>query len=233
MKNKMEIIGDIYCAGIYGMRCRNSNNYLYIGSSIEINDALSRHLYFLKRGLYEDTNKTILQFKYDYDDLVFEVIKTSCFDKVNEMNQTEKDNLQKELSVLEKFYINLYKKTVCNSQKSVTKHSSNRDEFTTVKRQNANKGELNPNVKYTEEQVCNILYFKENGFKAKEIKEIMNNEFYININVPYISSIGNTKWIHISPKYADWMDVYIKEKEAESTAIDATSTICTSANVQA
>lgn len=198
MNNKMKVIGNIYCAGVYGMRCKSSEeDYLYVGSSIECNDAMSRHLYFLKRGLYEDTNKAILQKEYDNNNLVFEVIKTSCFDKVNEMGIKQKDNLQKELSVLEKFYIDLYKKTVCNKQKSVTKHSSNKNTITRYKRRQSNTGSKNPNNKYNEKIIAEILWLKINGYKAKEIEQIYKA---VGIKANYITCIGLTKWIHLEPR---------------------------------
>jgi len=192
----MEIKGDIYCAGVYGMREKGSDKYLYIGSGLEINDCLSRHLYFLKRGLYADKKKAILQEKYDLQELVFEVIKESCHTKISEMSKEEKENLNKALSVLEQFYIEMYKDSVCNTQKVVNRTSSNRDELSTIKRKRANIGSNNPNSRYNEMVISNILWLKMNGYKAKEIEEMYKD---IGIRGSYIYLIGAYKWIHLKP----------------------------------
>lgn len=201
MKNKMCVEGNIYCAGVYGIRRKDEETYLYIGSSIECNDSMSRHLHYLKRGLYEDTNKFILQKAYDNYELVFEIIKTSCFTKVNEMTKLEKENLQKELSVLEQFYIGLHKDTICNLHKKVTKHSSNRNIITRNKRRKANLGNRNPNNKYSERLIAEILWLKNNGYKAKDIEEKYKK---IGIRSNYILSIGLTKWTHLEPIKPEW-----------------------------
>jgi hypothetical protein len=69
MKNKMIVAegNNIYCWGVYGIRLKDSRkyeDYLYIGSG-QINDRYASHGYFLKRTLYEGTNKAILQKYYD------------------------------------------------------------------------------------------------------------------------------------------------------------------------
>lgn len=214
MKNRMKVIGNIYVAGVYGIRCRNSEGYLYIGSGIEINDCLSRHIYFLKRGLYTDTNKAILQKYYDMGELVFEVIKESCHTKINEMSIEEKESLQQALSVLEKFYIDLYKDSCCNKQKLVTKHSSNKNKLSTYKRSIVNRGSKNPNSKYDEKMIAEILWLKLNGYKPRDIEK-----YYKDINKTYISAIGITKWIYLEPV----MPEFIKEKEIEKSANNSTS----------
>lgn len=218
MKNKIKVIGNIYCAGVYGMRCKDSKNYLYIGSAIEINDALSRHLYNLKRGLYT-TNKAVLQKYYDMGELVFEIIKESCHDKISEMTFEQKESLQEALSVLEEFYIELYKETVCNTQRRVTKHSSNKDEFSTIKRSRSNTGSRNPNCRHDERIIAEILWLKINGYKPREIEKYYKGIIKKN----YISAIGVQKWIHLEPIKPD----FIKNKEAESTAIESTSSSAT------
>ena len=198
MKNLMKTNGNIYVAGVYGMRVEGTEEYLYIGSGIEINDSLSRHLYNLKRGLYETTNKAILQEKYNLGILVFEVIKESEHsDSIKDMGIKQKENLQEALSVLEKLYIDIHKATICNCQMKVTKRSSNKNSLSTFKRRKANLGSKNPSCLYTEIQICNVLWLKENGYKVKEIKDIMDKEFNLNMSANYIYSIGNTKWIHI------------------------------------
>lgn len=205
MKNLMEVKGNIYCAGCYGMRLKNSmefTDYLYIGSGLEMNDCLSRHLYNLKRGLYANTNKAILQKYYDMGELVFEVIKESSNKKVASMTLEEKESLHKALSVLEQMYISLYSKTCCNCQKSVKRHSSNHDNFSTYKRRQANVGSNNPNRKYDEQMIAEILWLKNNGYSSKQIEEIYKDK---GIKSSYICCLGITKWIHLMPSKPDWI----------------------------
>ncbi|KNY26344.1 hypothetical protein [Pseudobacteroides cellulosolvens] len=194
MNDKMKVVGNIYCAGVYGMRLKGSQEYIYVGSAIEINDALSRHNYYLKRGLYNNTNKQILQYYFDLEELIFEVIHESEHKKVKEMSFQEKENLHKALSVLEKFYIEMYRSSCCNTQNEVSKHSSNKDMSTTIKRQKVNSGSNNPNSKYKNKIIAEILWLKINGYKPKQIAE-----FYKDVNKGYISQIGITKWIHLEP----------------------------------
>ncbi len=205
MKNKLNVLSDVYCAGVYGMRCKKSQEYLYIGSSLEINDALSRHLYYLKRGLYADTNKEIIQKYYDLGELVFEVVKESCHDKVTEMSSQEKENLHKALSVLEQFYIELNKDTICNKQMTVKKFSSSPNKLSTYRRRMANIGNKNPNCLYDEKIIAEILWLKLNGYKPKEISRLIEENYGIDINTKYISAIGLSKWIHIEGKKPDWV----------------------------
>lgn len=219
MINKMKIEGNIYTPGVYGMKIAGTEEYLYIGSSIEINDAFSRHGYFLKRGLYTDTNKAILQEKYDIGVLEFVVIKESEHKHlVKDMSVGKKEDLQKALSTLEQFYINLYKTTVCNVQKSVTKHSSNRDGLSTYKRRKANIGTRNPNVKYDERIIAEILWLKLNGYKPKEIEKLYEE---IGIKSRYIVNIGLTRWIHTDAI----MPNFLHGKEVESIGVETTSKV--------
>ncbi|NFE72553.1 hypothetical protein FC758_01240 [Clostridium botulinum] len=207
MKSKMIVEGNIYVAGVYQMRTKNGV-VLYVGSAIEINDALSsRHLYNLKRGKYADTNKRILQDAYDREDLIFEVIHKSAFaDEVRNMTMQQKEDLQKALGVLEEFYIDLYKDTVCNSQYSVTKHSSSPNAETTLKRRIANKGTNNPNCKYDEVIISEILYFKLMGYKPKKIMNLIQGHYEIEIGNSYISQIGVKKWIYTEPIKPIWYE---------------------------
>ncbi len=214
MKNKMEVIGNIYQAGVYGIRVKGEEGCIYVGSALEINDALSRHVYYLKRGLYADTNKAKLQEYYDMDSLEFIILHESeQKDKIRNMSTEEKENLDAAMSVLEVFYINLYKDTVCNKQKGVTKHSSNKDEFSTIRRSKSNIGANNPNSKYTEELISNILWLKIEGYKAKNIMEILK-EKGIDIRSQYINQIGLTKWIYAQAVKPTWI-----EKDIECTGI--------------
>lgn len=206
MKNKMEVRGNIYCAGVYEMYTKEGI-ILYVGSGIECNDALSRHLYNLKRGLYFNTNKRTLQEAYDRNDLIFEVIHESAkAEDVRSMEMQEKEDLQKALSVLEEFNIKLNINTVCNKQKSVTKHSSTKNKLTTYKRRLINTGTNNPNSKYDEVIIAEILYFKLMGYKPKEIESLIGEHYKINIKKSYISALGVQKWIYLEPKKPKWFD---------------------------
>lgn len=171
MNSEIKVIGDIYCAGVYGFKKVSDGEFVYIGSSLEINDAKSRHLYYLRRGLYANTNKSILQNEYDKSNLILEVIKESCHDKGDYISAEQKDNLHKALSVLEKFYIDLYKTQICNSQKDVTKHSSNKDINTSVKRREKNNGNKNPNCKTNIKIINAIKTDLKNGMKVKKVAE--------------------------------------------------------------
>lgn len=203
----MEVVGNnsIYNAGVYCMETRDGKK-LYYGSALEINDAISRHLYALRRGYYYNSNKRPLQEAWDRDDLVSRVEHVSASsDDVRGMDTKQKESLQIALGELEQFYINLYASNgyLCNKHKSVTKHTSNKNRFSTYKRKIANMGANNPNSKYDEELVANILYFKQKGLKPKEIIELLL-EHDINVNSKYIPQIGVTKWVHLEGKCPDW-----------------------------
>ncbi|MFR5264469.1 hypothetical protein [Clostridium sp.] len=200
MKNKMVVEGNVRVAGVYAMYITENGQekILYIGSAIEINDALSRHLYHLKRGLYANTNKAILQRFYDLEELRFKVLRESkLVDKISEMSLKDKEAVQRSLEVLEQFYINLYRDTICNKMMIVRKHSSNKNSTSTYKRRRSNLGSKNPNSKFDEEIVSGILWLKENGYKAKDIKRFYES---YDINDSYICRIGVNRWIHLEPK---------------------------------
>jgi hypothetical protein len=118
--------------------------------------------------------------------------------------------LQEALGVLENFYIDMYKTTVINKQKSVKKHSSNKDEFSTVKRKQANIWSNNPHSKYDEKTIAEILWLRINGFKGKDIEEMYQ---HIGIKRNYIMTIGLTRWINLEPIKPEW----IKEKDIDTT----------------
>lgn len=215
MKSKMEVQGNIYQAGVYGIKTRDEK-ILYVGSSIEINDALSRHLYNLKRGNYNDTNKRILQDSYDRGDLIFFIIRESALNsEIGNMSIKEKEAVQESLSVLEQFYINLYKDTVCNKHKRVTKSSSNHDKETTMKRRQANSGNKNPNSKYDETMIAEILWFKENNYKCKDIEEIIEKHYNIKVKSTYIWNLGVHKWINLESKKPEWLNDYLSTQEED------------------
>ncbi|WP_315114519.1 hypothetical protein [uncultured Clostridium sp.] len=190
--------------GIYCFKDINGK-ILYVGSGM-MNNRLQTHLYNFKRGLYEDTNKKVLQHTYNCGNLIFEVLHFSE-NNTTYLNGTddERKAIQTALEVLEQFYVDLYKDTICNKIERITKTSSSPNRLTTHKRRKANLGNKNPNAKYSEKMIAEILWLKLNGYKPREIEEFYKD---INIKSNYISSIGTYKWIHTEPIKPD----FIKEK---------------------
>lgn len=209
MINKMIIKGETNVAGVYQMETL-AGIPLYIGSSVECGDALSRHVYNLKRNKYMDTNKRPLQLAFDREDLVFRVIHVSAFnDEVRSMTTQQKEDLQKALGVIEQFNIELNKETVCNKVMKVTKFSTSPNNKTSWKRHDANRGSKNPNNKHDVELIANILYLKEQGIKPKQIVEMLL-EHDINIKNSYISRIGVDRWIYLQSKKPSWFEEVAK-----------------------
>ena len=203
MKNKIKNIeGNIYGMGIYCFKT-SDGKVLYVGSGM-MNDRFSNHLYHLKRDLYK-TNKAEIQKYYDMEELIFEVLHfaeaNKCYIK---MSIKEKENLQIALSTLEMFYIDMFKDTICNKATTVNKKSSNRDEFSTIKRIKANSGSNNPMSCYSSLMISNILWMKQNGYKAKQIEK-----YYVYISANYIGSLGVTKWINAEPIKPMFIDDFI------------------------
>jgi hypothetical protein len=219
MKNKMKIIGNIYCAGVYCLKNFETEEVLLVGSGIECNDRLSWYLYHLKRDLFEGTNKEPLQAIYDRGLLVFEMLHISEHSsEVKDMTDKEKEPLQQALSVLEKMYIDLYKDTVLNVQMSVIKRSSNKDKFSTIKRRRANIGSKNPRSIYDEKIICEILWINKNtDLQPKEI--IKHYEGLIKQG--YISRIGLDRFIYSVPVKPDWYKGE-NEKVVPMSEIDTT-----------
>lgn len=203
MINKMVVKGETNVAGVYEMATK-AGVILYNGSAIEVGDALSRHLYNLKRGYYMNTNKRPLQEAFDRYDLVFYVIHKSAYnDEVRNMTTQQKEDLQKALGVIEQFNIELNKATVCNKIMKVTKSSSSPSNKTSWKRHTVNRGSKNPNNKHDTEVIANILYLKEQGLKPRQIIELLL-EHDINIKNSYISRIGVDRWIYIQSVKPVW-----------------------------
>ncbi|NFT91682.1 hypothetical protein FDF86_04530 [Clostridium botulinum] len=202
MKNLIkEVKGNIYGMGVYCFKA--GDKILYVGSGM-LNDRLQSHLYNFKRGLYEDTNKAILQKVYNLGELEFEVLKFSENNsKYLNGSKEEREVIQKSLEVLEQFYVNLYKDTICNKMMSIRKWSSNKDNTSTYKRREANRGSKNPNNKYDSEIIANVIWLKQNGLKPRKIVELLQ-ENNIDINKKYISQIGVKKWIYTNPIKPTW-----------------------------
>lgn len=205
MRNLLrKVEGNINGMGIYCFKDINGK-ILYVGSGM-MNDRLQTHLYNLKRGLYENSNKKVLQHTYNCENLIFEVVhfsenNTTYLNGTNE----ERKAIQESLETLEQFYVNLYKDTICNLHKKITKTSSSPNRLTTYKRRKANLGSKNPNVKYSEKMISEILYLKQNGYKPKEISKIIEDNYKIDIKRTYISKLGVEKWIHLEPSKPDFI----------------------------
>lgn len=202
MKNKLIIKGNVYVAGVYCLKNVETDEVLLVGSGIECNDRLSWYIYNFKRYLFEGTNKEPLQDIYDRESLCFEILHESVHSKkVKNMTDKEKEALQKVLGTLEMMYIDLYKDTILNVHMSVTKHSSNKNKLTSYKRSYSNRGSKNPNCRYDERIVAEILWLKLNGYKKKEIAEQ-----YKDVNEDYIPQLGFKKWVHLEPVKPDWVE---------------------------
>lgn len=196
IKKEIKVLGDIYGSGIY-VFCDDKGDIKYVGSSIEINNRLSTHKQNLQKGKYKENNKSVIQGLYDAGLLTFKVIKiVKTLDELRQMNNEEKKILLDVLAELEEHYIKIYSKEykLCNIHKHITKASSNRDNDTTIKRRNSNLGTKNPNVKFSEELIRNIIWFKQQGYKPSKILDILVDKG-INIKAPYLSLIGVTKWV--------------------------------------
>jgi phosphopantetheinyl transferase (holo-ACP synthase) len=174
---------------------------LYVGSGM-LNDRLQTHIYNLKRGYYEDTNKNILQRIYNNGELIFEVLK---FSENNSTylngTQAEKEAILKSLETIEQFYVDMYKDSICNRVRTITKYSTSPRKIVSYKRKNVNLGSKNPNRKYDEALMANILWLKLHGYKNREIADL-----YQNVSKTYIPLIGITKWIYLDPIKPDYID---------------------------
>lgn len=207
MKNLLKVINreEIYGAGVYCLKNVETGEVLLIGSGIQCNDRLSWYIYNFKRNLFKGTNKEPLIAIYDRGSLGFEMLHVSNHNaEIKNMTDNEKESLQIALGVMEKMYIDLYKDTIVNKQMTVKKHSSNKNKYSTYKRRMSNLGEKNPRCKYDEELIQNILWLKMNGYKPKDIEELLKNNGY-NIKSNYISMIGLSKWIHAIPVKPHWI----------------------------
>lgn len=206
-KKGIEVDGNIYGAGVYCFITKESKEVLYVGSSLEMNDALSRHLFHLKKNNYYDTNKRALQLAYDREDLTFWVLNFAADSEyIRDCSKKDKAEMQNYIGILEEYCIDYYEETVCNLQKYVTKHSSNKNKVTSYKRRMSNIAENNPNCKYSEDIIANILWLKINGYKPKEIAKIMS-KIGVDIKNNYISQIGTVKWIFTEPKLTISADI--------------------------
>ena len=215
MKNLLkEVKGNIYGLGVYCFKDLEGK-VLYVGSGM-MNDRLQTHLYNLKRGKYEDTNKVILQRTYNMGNLIFEVIHFSE-NNCEYINGTDKERMaiQRGLEVLEQFYVDLYKDTICNCVKKIRKFSTSPNKEVSKKRKQANLGNKNPNNKYSKELMAEILWLKENDYKCKEIEDIIKNQYNTDIKSGYIWHIGIDKWIGLESKEPKWISDYIASKNED------------------
>lgn len=196
MIKTFKVVGNIYGAGVYCIKSMDGK-ILYIGSSWDMADAKQRHDHYLARNQYMFTKKgklmkkSVLQFEYNEKGLIFEVLIDG-----NGMCDSE-------LGELEQSLIKQYKNLICNTQKSVTRHSSNGNTISTYRRKKSNLGNNNPNCKIKDTRIISeIIWLKMNGYKPREIAK-----FYDDIKANYISLIGVTRWIHIMPIKPEFITV--------------------------
>ena len=192
MKNLIkEVRGNIYGMGVY---CFESDGkVLYVGSGM-LNDRLQSHLYNMKRGLYEGSNKDILQRQYNIGELSFKVLH---FSENNSTyingTQLERKAIQKALQVLEQFYYNMYKDTICNQVSVIKKFTTSPTPEVTERRRQSNLAERNPNAKFTVEQVKEIKRLLDDGLDYQEIADKFNSTY------GYIAQIKNGyKWASVN-----------------------------------
>lgn len=197
--------GNIYGLGVYCFKNATTDEILYVGSGM-MNDRLSTHLYNLKRDKYANTNKDILQKEYNRSNLCFEVLHFSENNDVYlHANKQTKSDIQKSLETMEQFYVNLYKNTICNKIMRIRKTSSEGNEETKIKRRKANKGINNPRCKYAESLIANVIWLKENGYKAKDIVELVKTNEGVDLKSTYIPSVGVYKWINTQAVKPSWI----------------------------
>lgn len=193
MKKEIKAVGSTNVAGVYKITDIDGV-VLYIGSSVECGDSLSRHKGKLKRQQYANNSKCTLQEEFNNRGLLFSVIKISASNSdVRDMTKEQKANLQIALGKLEEFYISLHKDTILNKHTRVTKSTSSPTPETTLKRQLANMAENNPNcTKFTEEDIRQIKQLLVDGISPKEIADRFNT------SVGYISQIKcGYKWASV------------------------------------
>lgn len=181
----LRVANEINKMGAYVLETIDTEEILYIGSSQEVNDAKDRHLYKLKNGFYTGKKQRLTD-EYNKDNLQIRVVFT-CFDN-------------DELAIIEEQLIGCQYNYLCNVQRSVKRHSSNKDRTSTLKRHIANVGDNNPNCKYDKKIMAEIIWCKLNGYKPKQLAEI-----YKDIPKEYISQIGVYKWVGLEPIKPDWI----------------------------
>ena len=153
----------------------------------------------MNKGLYTGTNKDIIQKEYNRNNLIFEVLEVcSSGDSV-------------ELSELEEKYIEMFKDTICNQQKTVVWTSSNKNGASKYRRRKVNIGSKNPNCKYDEKTIKNIIWMKENGYTVKEI-----SKYFTQIPYGYLYIIGDYAWLHLEGQEPE----FLKNLDVEDQKVD-------------
>ncbi len=195
----------VNCAGVYAISDENGT-VLYIGSGIELGDRLTNHRWNLEKGKYANTRKKyVLQDIFDNGILYFTVLHESVHsnDEIKHMTKKEKTDLEKALSVLEQLYIEMYKDTACNTQRTVNRSSGYSTKVSTMNRRILNIGSHNPNCKYTEDLITNVIYLKNKGLKAGKIVELLN-DIDVHMSQSYIYNIGKMRWTDLQGKKPGW-----------------------------
>jgi hypothetical protein len=191
----------LFYIGVYALKVDGVTRY--IGSGM-LNDRKDNHQRNLRQGLYNNTNKQVLQDAFENGNLSMEVLHCSVSNS-RYLNATKEEQIEAltSIGIFEQLYYNIHKNTACNSMRKITKFSTSPTQETTLKRSMANRAEKNPNIKYDPKVIANILFLKEIGLKPKEIIELMQKQGIV-IAKNYIYLIGKTKWLNHYSECPEW-----------------------------
>ncbi len=205
MKKEITVYGEdrenLYNIGVYALKVNGVVKY--IGSGM-MNDRRDNHQRNLRAGLYNGTNKQVLQDAFDNDRISMEVLHCSASNS-EYLNATKSEQIEilTSIGIFEQIYYNIHKNTVCNCMKKITKHSTSPTPESTLKRSLANLAEKNPNTKYDSKVIANILFLKEIGVKPKEIMKHLQKQGIVMSN-NYLYLIGKTKWLSLKSECPEW-----------------------------
>lgn len=136
--------------------------------------------------------------------------KTKYFDDISKvrfeiLEIVPNDMSDDELSELEMRYWEYVKRVgfeLINRNQTVAVRHSVKD---TSNMKKAQAGQNNPRARLKDEDVMEILWLRENGYKTSEIAEIYN------INKNYVCGIGKRRWQHVNkmikPEWAEIREV--------------------------
>lgn len=155
---------------------------VYIGSATDIKKRWSTHLTYLRQGTYRYET---LQNAFDNETIGWEVLE-EC--EVEEKVEREE------------YWFNMIKRmgyVVLNKREIATTHTV-LDRSRMIQ---AQAGASNGNAKLKLEQVQEILFLKEHGWKPRHIAEKYN------VKARYITAIGTTKWTTVTEtKKPEWYE---------------------------
>lgn len=190
-------------SGIYCLVDLKTETIIFIGATLKFSGALSSLKHSLKNNKFLGTRRNIIQEAYNNKKLMFYVIE-----------QIPKENVDL-MQVNYEMYVALNKNTVCNYFKRTTMFSSNGNPDTHDKRHKNALGANNPNCKFSEEKVTEILWLKEHtNLSFTKIAEMYDT------TQPNVSRIGVSAWLHLSPKKPKWFkDREVKKRTKKKPTI--------------